>query len=81
MLRAYSEYNSRKSQFKMSVSVAAKNSCSGIGEGPHWDEREKSLYYVDVTGRAVHRYSPDTGVDQKIAVGETGRNGFKVPSY
>lgn len=26
------------------------------GEGPHWDEREESLYWVDIVGKRLYRY-------------------------
>ena len=29
-----------------------------VGEAPHWDERTKSLLFVDLTGGAVFRYDP-----------------------
>ncbi|GBQ87858.1 transcriptional regulator [Acetobacter nitrogenifigens DSM 23921 = NBRC 105050] len=32
-----------------------------LGEGPIWIEADKSLYFVDILGRAVHRYDPATG--------------------
>ena len=53
----------------MSVSAVVKNCCVGIGEGPHWDEKERCLYYVDINGKAVHRYDPATGQDEKRSVG------------
>ncbi|CAH0390011.1 unnamed protein product [Bemisia tabaci] len=29
-----------------------------LGEGPHWDEKTKTLYYVDIVESAIHRYVP-----------------------
>ena len=34
---------------------------SALGEGPCWDPRDGSLGWVDVRGRAVHTWWPDTG--------------------
>lgn len=31
-----------------------------LGEGPVWSAREQSLYWVDIKGRFVHRFKPDT---------------------
>jgi sugar lactone lactonase YvrE len=31
---------------------------SELGEGPFWDAREQLLYWVDITGRRIHRYDP-----------------------
>lgn len=28
-----------------------------LGEGPHWSQRQQSLYWVDILGRRLHRYS------------------------
>ncbi len=33
----------------------------GVGEGPVWDVAEQALYYIDITGRAVHRWDPASG--------------------
>lgn len=30
-----------------------------LGEGPHWDEQVKVLYWVDIIGKKLHRYSPN----------------------
>lgn len=53
----------------MSVEVVVKNSCQSIGEGPHWDDRTNSLLYVDILSNDIHRWSPDTGNDEKIHLG------------
>jgi sugar lactone lactonase YvrE len=29
-----------------------------LGEGPHWDGRSGKLYWVDITGKTIHRYDP-----------------------
>jgi sugar lactone lactonase YvrE len=30
-----------------------------LGEGPFWDEQRQTLYFVDITGKKMHRYSPN----------------------
>lgn len=41
-----------------------------VGEGPHWDERTKSLLFVDVTSGTVFRYDPDRDVVSSFSVGQ-----------
>ena len=48
----------------MSVSTVVKNACSGLGEGPHWEESTKSLLYVDINAGDVHRWNSVTGLDE-----------------
>lgn len=36
-----------------------------LGECPLWDHREGQLYWVDIDGRAIHRYDPATGDGQR----------------
>lgn len=31
-----------------------------LGEGPVWIDKEKALYFVDITEKKVHRFHPDT---------------------
>ncbi len=38
------------------------------GEGPLWDDRRQRLFWVDVTGGAVHVLDPATGDDVEIRV-------------
>lgn len=38
------------------------------GEGPVW--ADEALYWVDITGEAVHRLDPDTGADTQTRVGQ-----------
>ena len=52
----------------MSVSVVVEKSCTGVGEGPHWDEKSNSLIYVDILAREIHRYNADTKVNEKVSV-------------
>ncbi|HEV2612430.1 MAG TPA: SMP-30/gluconolactonase/LRE family protein [Noviherbaspirillum sp.] len=32
-----------------------------LGESPLWHENESSLYWIDITGKTVHRHTPGTG--------------------
>ena len=34
---------------------------AGLGEGPIWSASDRSLYFVDIPGRAIHRFTPSTG--------------------
>jgi len=44
-----------------------------LGECPVWSPAEARLYWVDIDGRAVHRYDPATGLDeQRPAPGRPG---------
>ncbi|KAG8256631.1 hypothetical protein J6590_064152 [Homalodisca vitripennis] len=36
------------------------------GEGPHWDDTEQVLYYVDIAGQTIHRYDPNTQLEKTI---------------
>ena len=44
-----------------------------LGESPVWSEAEQVLYWVDIRGKAVHRFDPATGYD--AARGAPGRPG------
>lgn len=39
-----------------------------LGEGPVWSEAEQVLYWIDIDGKAVHRYDPSSGVDEARSV-------------
>lgn len=41
-----------------------------VGEGPVWDVREQALYFIDIVGKAVHRYAPDTGQTRSWDAGQ-----------
>jgi sugar lactone lactonase YvrE len=41
-----------------------------LGEGPLWDWRENCLWWVDILGRALHRFDPATGRDDLFDVGQ-----------
>lgn len=36
---------------------------ASLGETPLWDPQENLLYWVDITGRVLHRFDPATGND------------------
>ncbi len=44
-----------------------------LGESPVWSDDEQCLYWVDINGKAVHRFDPATGAD--AARGTPGRPG------
>ena len=37
-----------------------------LAEGPRWDARIERLLWVDIEGRALHRFDPATGEDESI---------------
>ena len=39
-----------------------------IGENPLWSAREACLYWVDIEGRAVHRYDPGRAENETVAM-------------
>lgn len=39
-----------------------------VGEGPVWDVAEQALYWIDILGKAVHRFDPATGETRTWAV-------------
>lgn len=41
-----------------------------LGEGPVWDDRDGVLYWVDITGAAVHRFDPARGEHRQWPTGE-----------
>jgi sugar lactone lactonase YvrE len=40
-----------------------------IGETPIWDPRINKLYWTDVFKGTVHRYDPDSGIDETVETG------------
>lgn len=40
-----------------------------LGEGPHWDEKTQSLYYVDIFGKTILKYTPKTNKLTKASTG------------
>ena len=45
------------------------------GEGPLWDERERSLYWTDITGRRFYRYRREQGRHELLS------DGFEVGGF
>ncbi len=43
---------------RIEIAVDAKD---GVGEGPFWDETEGELWWVDISGKRLHRWQPATG--------------------
>lgn len=43
---------------------------AGLGEGPVWDSALARLVWVDIVGRAVHTYDPQTGRDASVLLEE-----------
>jgi len=49
-----------------------------LGECPLWSAEEQALYFVDIKGRALHRYTPDTGEHVSMTMPEEiGCIGFR----
>lgn len=44
-----------------------------LGECPVWSEAESKLYWIDIDGKAIHRYDPASGGNETISTG--GRPG------
>jgi D-xylonolactonase len=42
-----------------------------LGEGTCWSVREQSLYWVDILGQQLHRYTPSTGAKRSWSFDET----------
>ncbi len=49
--------------------VAVASGCT-LGEGALWDHRSGTLLFVDIKGRAIWRYQPETGHESKVEVAE-----------
>lgn len=41
-----------------------------VGEGPVWDIAEQALYFIDIVGKAVHRFDPSSGATRSWDVGQ-----------
>lgn len=42
-----------------------------LGEGPHWDIDTQSLYYIDIFGQYIHKYTPSTNTNIKVKIGKS----------
>ena len=49
-----------------------------LGEGPVWSEREAALWFVDIKGRALHRFRPGDGTRTSLAAPD--QPGFAWPA-
>ena len=50
---------------RVDVAIAAE---AKLGEGPRWDGEAHRLLWVDIEGRALHIFDPETGVDRAVPV-------------
>jgi sugar lactone lactonase YvrE len=41
---------------------------NSLGEGPLWHPEEQTLYWVDILGKTINRFKPETGVQEHFAV-------------
>ena len=41
-----------------------------LGEGPCWDAASRTLYWINIYAGEIHAFSPETGSDRVIPVGE-----------
>lgn len=39
-----------------------------LGEGPHWDEKNQQLFYVDILDKGIQRFVPATGEKYKVTI-------------
>nr|CAD7455141.1 unnamed protein product [Timema tahoe] len=44
----------------MGINIEPVGATTTLGEGPHWDNQAKVLYYVDITNSTVNKYDPAT---------------------
>ncbi|NGP46802.1 SMP-30/gluconolactonase/LRE family protein [Bacillaceae bacterium SIJ1] len=43
---------------------------AALGEGPCWNEKEQKLYWVNILGKSIHRYDPETDKQEAMDVGQ-----------
>lgn len=53
----------------MSVSVQKIVDPVVLGEGPHWDDKQQALYFVDINMKTINKYVPTTGEHTKTTLG------------
>lgn len=41
-----------------------------LGEGPYWDVKSQSLYFVDIGGNSIHKYVPATKIHTSAFLGK-----------
>lgn len=56
-----------KEQHRLQVIVEAR---ARLGEGPVWDERTRSLFWVDIYNHRVHQFFPDLDTNRTFEVGD-----------
>ncbi|XP_023936136.2 regucalcin [Bicyclus anynana] len=61
----------------MSLKVEKITSSLELGEGPHWDQRQQALFFVDILQGYIHKYELATKRHTKTKL--DGRVGFIVP--
>ena len=59
----------------MSVEIIEVVGSSVLGEGPHWDAKTKTLYYVDIFDNSVHKFHPESN---KHCSAKVGKNNLVV---
>nr|XP_034829408.1 uncharacterized protein LOC117986645 [Maniola hyperantus] len=64
-------------RLKMSAKVEKITDQLLLGEGPHWDDRQQALFFVDIRNCSIHKYHLATKQHTKTKLG--GRVGFIVP--
>lgn len=42
----------------------------GLSEGPHWDHRTQTLYFVDIYNQYIRRLDPATGNVKSVYIGK-----------
>lgn len=56
-----------KERYRLEVAVEAR---ARLGEGPVWDDRTRSLFWVDIYNHRVHQFFPDREIDRIFEVGD-----------
>ena len=51
----------------MTEIVCAVDAKAELGEGTFWDPVAEVLWWVDIWGKAIHRFDPATGTDERFA--------------
>ena len=52
----------------MAIVEVAVAEPADLGECPLWSPEESLLYWIDIDGRAIHRYDPSSGADEVCAL-------------
>ncbi len=53
----------------MSIHIKHLTEPLQLGEGPHWDEKTKALYFVNIKGNTIHKYVPENDTHTSAKVG------------